>query len=90
MLRAIASAVKYVATASRPLRPSSSRRAAGGTAYLALRLFLRVNGQRFVGDALELAQQLIVVAERTGLPTEDFVEGRRAEAEGRPPVYKGR
>jgi death on curing protein len=35
-------------------------------AYLALRLFLRVNGHRFVGDALELARELIAVAERQG------------------------
>ena len=35
------------------------------TAYIAARVFLRVNGHPFTGDGLALAQQLEAVAERT-------------------------
>jgi death-on-curing protein len=34
------------------------------TAYASLRAFLRMNGLRFTGRPLELAQQLVLVAER--------------------------
>ena len=35
------------------------------TAYIAARVFLRVNGHPFAGDGLELARQLEAVAERS-------------------------
>jgi death-on-curing protein len=36
------------------------------TAFMALRTFLRLNGLRFVGNPVELAKQLVAVAERKG------------------------
>ncbi len=37
------------------------------TAFMALRTFLYLNGQRFVGDPLELAKELVAIAEREGI-----------------------
>ncbi len=37
-----------------------------GTAYAAMRVFLTINGYRLTGPHIEVAHQLIAVAERTG------------------------